>query len=123
MLCQMAELEDGTKAFAAADAAKLQRELPESVLNEVELFLFGLGADTEHRRRKKRLKQDKWTFYEFHLACELGMTVSRLRTELTDAELVYFAAFHQIKAEEEQKAKRSRKEQSAVALRQSSGRG
>ena len=47
MLCQMAELEDGTKAFAAADAPKLQRELPESVLNEVELFLFGLGADTD----------------------------------------------------------------------------
>jgi|TARA_R100001509_G_C4878679_1_gene219357 hypothetical protein len=45
MLCQMAELEDGTKAFAAADAAKLQRELPESVLNEVELFLFGIGED------------------------------------------------------------------------------
>ncbi len=43
MLCQMAELEDGTKAFAAADAAKLQRELPENVLNELELFLFGLG--------------------------------------------------------------------------------
>ena len=47
MLCQMAELKDGTKAFAAADAPKLQRELPESVLNEVELFLFGLGADTD----------------------------------------------------------------------------
>ena len=47
MLCQMAELEDGTKAFAAADAPKLQRELPESVLNDVELFLFGLGADTD----------------------------------------------------------------------------
>ena len=44
MLCHVAELEDGTKAFAAADAAKLQRELPESVLNELELFLFGLGA-------------------------------------------------------------------------------
>lgn len=44
MLCHMAELEDGTKAFAAAEAAKLQRELPESVLNELELFLFGLGA-------------------------------------------------------------------------------
>jgi len=44
MLCHMAELEDGTKAFAAADAAKLQRELPESVLNDLELFLFGLGA-------------------------------------------------------------------------------
>ena len=47
MLCQMAELKDGTKAFVAADAPKLQRELPESVLNEVELFLFGLGADTD----------------------------------------------------------------------------
>jgi len=43
MLCQMAELENGTKAFAAADAAKLQRELPEHVLNELELFLFGIG--------------------------------------------------------------------------------
>ena len=46
MLCQMAELEDGTKAFAAADANKLQRQLPESVLNELELFLFGLGEET-----------------------------------------------------------------------------
>jgi len=45
MLCQMAELEDGTKAFASADAPKLQRRLPESVLNELELFLFGLGED------------------------------------------------------------------------------
>ena len=45
MLCQMAELEDGSKAFAMADAAKLQRELPEDVLNEVELFLHGLAAD------------------------------------------------------------------------------
>jgi hypothetical protein len=41
----MAELEDGTKAFASADAAKLQRELPERVLNDLELFLFGLGGD------------------------------------------------------------------------------
>ena len=32
------------------------------------------------------------------------MTVSRLRTELTDAELVYFAAFYEVKAEHEQKA-------------------
>ena len=47
MLCQMAELKDGTKAFAAADAPKLQRELPESVLNEVELFLFGLGEGAD----------------------------------------------------------------------------
>jgi len=45
MLCQMAELEDGTKAFASADAVKLQRELPERVLNDLELFLFGLGGN------------------------------------------------------------------------------
>ena len=43
MLCHKAELEDGTKAFAPADAVKLQRELPESVLNDLELFLFGLA--------------------------------------------------------------------------------
>jgi hypothetical protein len=32
------------------------------------------------------------------------MTVSRLRTELTDAELVYFAGYYELKAEEEEKA-------------------
>ena len=47
MLCQMAKLEDGTKAFASADAPKLQRQLPESVLNEIELFLFGVGGEVE----------------------------------------------------------------------------
>lgn len=53
MLCQMAELEDGAKAFAAADAAKLQRELPERVLNELELFLFGLGGESSIEEAKK----------------------------------------------------------------------
>ena len=52
MLCQMAELEDGSKAFASADAAKLQRELPESVLNELELFLFGVASDAELEEAK-----------------------------------------------------------------------
>jgi len=47
MLCQMAELEDGTKAFATSDATKLQRQLPETVLNELELFLFGVGEETD----------------------------------------------------------------------------
>ena len=32
------------------------------------------------------------------------MTVSRLRTELTDAELVYFAAYFNLKADDERKA-------------------
>lgn len=53
MLCQLAELEDGTKAFAAADAAKLQHELPESVLNSLELFLFGLGEGEDLEAAKK----------------------------------------------------------------------
>ena len=52
MLCQMAELEDGSKAFASGDAAKLQRKLPESVLNELELFLFGVGSDAELEEAK-----------------------------------------------------------------------
>ena len=53
LLCQKAELEDGTMAFAAADAAKLQRELPEHVLNELELFLFGLGGNASLDEAKK----------------------------------------------------------------------
>ena len=52
MLCRMAELEDGTKAFAPADAAKLQRQLPESVLNELELFLFGVGEEADLEEAK-----------------------------------------------------------------------
>ena len=32
------------------------------------------------------------------------MTVSRLRTELTDAELVHFAAYYELKAESEEEA-------------------
>ena len=52
MLCQMAELEDGTKAFASADAIKLQRQLPESVLNDVELFLFGLNQEADLEEAK-----------------------------------------------------------------------
>ena len=52
MLCQMAELEDGSKAFVSADAPKLQRQLPESVLNELELFLFGLGEETDLEEAK-----------------------------------------------------------------------
>mgnify|MGYP007029179237 CR=1 FL=1 len=31
------------------------------------------------------------------------MTVSKLRTELTDAEFVHFAAYYQLKGEEEEK--------------------
>lgn len=40
-------------------------------------------------------------FFEFFLASELGMTVSRLRTELTDAEFTYFAAYYEVKGKRE----------------------
>ena len=45
LLCQLAENEDGTKAFASADAENLQRFLPESVLNELELFMRDIQVD------------------------------------------------------------------------------
>ena len=39
------------------------------------------------------------------------MTVSRLRTELTDAELVHFAAFYELKSENEERAMERAKRQ------------
>ena len=45
MLCQLAENEDGSKAFHPADFGNLQNELPENVLNEIELFLFGVNQN------------------------------------------------------------------------------
>jgi len=51
LLCQMAELENGTKAFNIADAPNLQRELPEDVLNEIELFLFDIKLDIDTAKK------------------------------------------------------------------------
>ena len=45
-LCQMAELEDGTKAFSLADVPTLQRELPEKELARVEGFLFEVDTSS-----------------------------------------------------------------------------
>ena len=47
LLCQIAENEDGSKAFASADAENLQRFLPESVLNELELFMMDIQIDLD----------------------------------------------------------------------------
>ena len=46
MLCQKAENEDGSKAFQQGDAVRLKHELPEKVLNDLELFLFGASVDS-----------------------------------------------------------------------------
>ena len=45
LLCQLAENEDGSKAFASADAENLKRFLPETVLNDLELFMMDIKAD------------------------------------------------------------------------------
>ena len=47
LLCQLAENEDGTKAFAAADAENLKRFLPETVLNELELFMMNIQTNLD----------------------------------------------------------------------------
>ena len=65
LLCIKAELEDGTKAFSPGDAIKLQRELPEKVLNELELFLNGLEEGAEIGEIKKLQKQTHGSFLNF----------------------------------------------------------
>ena len=45
LLCQLAENEDGSKAFSSADSENLKRFLPESVLNELELFMMNINVD------------------------------------------------------------------------------
>ena len=45
LLCQLAQNEDGTKAFASADAENLKRFLPESILNELEFFMIDIQVD------------------------------------------------------------------------------
>tara|TARA_R100000388_G_C7178448_1_gene127454 strand:+ start:153 stop:506 length:354 start_codon:yes stop_codon:yes gene_type:complete len=47
LLCQMAEKEDGTLAFDMSDAPILQRQLPEKVLNDLELFLNNIEVNVE----------------------------------------------------------------------------
>ena len=41
------ENEDGSKAFHSADAENLQRFLPESVLNDLELFMMDIQVDID----------------------------------------------------------------------------
>ena len=51
LLCKNAENEDGSKAFRPADAPNLQRELPESVLNEIELFMFDIQLNVDTAKK------------------------------------------------------------------------
>ena len=47
LLCQTAQKEDGTPAFDMSDAPILQRQLPEKILNELELFMMDVQVDIE----------------------------------------------------------------------------
>ena len=47
LLCQLAENEDGSKAFHSADVENLQRFLPETVLNDLELFMMDIQVDLD----------------------------------------------------------------------------
>lgn len=53
MLCQLAENEDGSKAFNPAEFGNLQNDLPENVLNEIEMFLFGVSPDATTTNAKE----------------------------------------------------------------------
>ena len=55
-------------------------------------------------RNKKALEEDEWVFFEFFLATELGMTVGRLRNEITEAELIAFAAYYELKSDYEKRS-------------------
>ena len=52
LLCQMAEKEDGTPAFDMSDAPLLQRQLPEKVLNDLELFLNDIKIDINTAKKE-----------------------------------------------------------------------
>ena len=51
LLCQLAENEDGTKAFASADAENLKRFLPETVLNDLELFMMDIQLTVDQAKK------------------------------------------------------------------------
>jgi len=50
LLCQLAQNEDGSKAFASADAENLKRFLPESVLNDLELFMMDIQINPDQAK-------------------------------------------------------------------------
>tara|TARA_Y100000114_G_C11507582_1_gene207436 strand:- start:67 stop:420 length:354 start_codon:yes stop_codon:yes gene_type:complete len=52
LLCQMAEKEDGSPAFDMSDAPMLQRQLPEKVLNDLELFLNDIKLDIDTAKKE-----------------------------------------------------------------------
>ena len=52
LLCQLAQNEDGSKAFASADAENLKRFLPETVLNDMELFMMDIQLNVDQAKNE-----------------------------------------------------------------------
>ena len=52
LLCQLAENEDGTKAFASSDAEILKRFLPETVLNDLEIFMMDIQVNVDIAKKE-----------------------------------------------------------------------
>ena len=45
LLCKVAQKEDGTPAFDMSDAPMLQRQIPEKILNDIEIFMMDIDID------------------------------------------------------------------------------
>ena len=52
LLCQIAQNEDGSKAFASADAENLKRFLPETILNDLELFMMDIQLSVDQAKNE-----------------------------------------------------------------------
>ena len=54
------------------------------------------------RRKRLGFLTDPTIEFEFYLAQKLGMTVARLRAEMSNAEFVQWASYYRIKAQREE---------------------
>ena len=52
LLCQTAQNENGSKAFHIADAEELKMFLPESVLNDIEIFMMDIKTDLKEAKKE-----------------------------------------------------------------------
>jgi hypothetical protein len=116
MMIQKALDAEGKRLFSDGDKPALRREVEASVLQDIQLAMLNSGTESKVEEAKADLKSS-W-FFVFFLAKELGMTVTALTRELTQEELVGWAAFYELKSEEEEKAmERARKTAQSKARR------
>ena len=52
LLCKVAQKEDGTLAFDMSDAPMLQRQIPEKILNELEIFMMDIEVDIDKAKNE-----------------------------------------------------------------------